>query len=171
MITLKQWLELCEYKITEGSEYQWWCFGKNVQTLDSWNGDNENGYSLVIQFDRVDQTVYSVEIHDYLNRQAYRIIHPDHLDAYKNECNSRGICFSEATDEYNFIDLDVDEDFMEKASVIIAGKVYSEKIMMPLTLPDNLMLQLCMLAHNEDVTLNEYVTMMLKEFIKEKAND
>lgn len=99
------------------------------------------------------------------------MINPDYLEPYIAECSHRNVQFSEATEEYDYIDLDVDEDFVEKASAIIAGEEYDEKITVPLTLSDADMLQLCMLAHEADVTLNEYVTTMLKEFIKERSKN
>jgi len=39
MITLKQWMEVVNYRITEGSQFQWECYGSHAYTLDSWNGD------------------------------------------------------------------------------------------------------------------------------------
>ena len=34
-MNLKDFMEVIDYKITEGSEYQWSCFGNNAYTLDS----------------------------------------------------------------------------------------------------------------------------------------
>ena len=41
MITLKEWMELVDYRVTEGSDYGWNCYGPNVHMLDSWNGDQD----------------------------------------------------------------------------------------------------------------------------------
>jgi hypothetical protein len=51
MITMKEWMELVDYKITEGSDYTWSCYGPNAYTLDSWNGvHGAGGYSFSIVF-------------------------------------------------------------------------------------------------------------------------
>jgi hypothetical protein len=73
MITLKEWMEVVDYRITEGSAYSWQCFGANAYCLDSWDGD-QDGHSLSITFDQKTQTVYEVQIHDYRNQRAYRMI-------------------------------------------------------------------------------------------------
>ena len=80
MITLKQFLELISYKITESTEFQWECYGNNARSIDSWDG-NQNGHSLSIIFDTMDQTVYEVQAHDYKNNRAYRVINPDFVNA------------------------------------------------------------------------------------------
>ena len=56
MITMKEWMELVSYRITEGSDFGWQCYGSNVYQLDSWNGD-QDGHSFSIIFDTRDQTV------------------------------------------------------------------------------------------------------------------
>jgi hypothetical protein len=34
-------MEVTDYRITEGSTYQWHCYGNNAYALDSWNGDQD----------------------------------------------------------------------------------------------------------------------------------
>ena len=63
MIDMKEWMELVGYRITEGSDYMWQCYGSNAYALDSWNGD-QDGHSFTIIFDTRDQTVYEVQAHD-----------------------------------------------------------------------------------------------------------
>jgi hypothetical protein len=35
---MKEYMELIDYKITEGGTYGWQCYGPNSYILDSWNG-------------------------------------------------------------------------------------------------------------------------------------
>ena len=78
MITLKQWLELANYRITEGDRYLWNCYGKDTFMLANWNGiHGRGGYSIDIVFDTKTQTVYEVSAHDFTNERAYRMINPD----------------------------------------------------------------------------------------------
>ena len=163
MITLQQWMEIGNYKITEGSNC-WGCYGNNAYQLESWSGDYQGGYSVNIIFDTKDQTVYEVEVHDYDNRRSYRMINPDYVKAHTFEKNTRGIddC---AYDDVQYIDLDVDEDFIEKATAIVNGEVYDESIMISLELADDILLEAFKLAHKANMTFNDYVNMALRNLI------
>ena len=68
-IMIKQFMETVNYRITEGSDYGWQCYGHNAYMLDSWNGE-QDGHSLTIIFDTKTQEVYEVQAHDYVNQRA-----------------------------------------------------------------------------------------------------
>ena len=70
MITLKEFMEVVDYRITEGSNYMWDCYGPNSYSLDSWNGEQE-GHSFTIIFDTKTQVVYEVQSHDYRTQRAF----------------------------------------------------------------------------------------------------
>lgn len=164
MITLKEWMELVEHRITEGSEYCWSCYGSNAHTLDSWNGDHD-GYSMSITFDTKDQTVYETTVCDYSRQRAYRLINPEFKSANENEAKSKDVDFKEAWDNVNYVDLDVDDDFIQKALAIRAGEDYDTRVDVPLVLEDDQLFELMKLAHEKDVTLNTLVEEMLRTFI------
>ena len=164
MITLQQWMEISKYKITDGSDYCWSCYGNNAYQLGSWSGDYDGGYSVDIVFDTKNQTVYEVDVHDYTNRRSYRMINPTYVKAHTFEKNTRRIddC---AYDDVKFIDLDVDEDFIEKATAIVNGEVYDEYIMMSIDLDDNTLLEAFKLAHKANMSFNDYVNMALRNLL------
>ena len=74
---------------------------------------------------------------------------------------------NEAWDDVEYIDLEIDEDFIQKAQAIKAGKDYSTDISVPLDLPDELLLEAALNAHRQDITLNEYINNALREMINE----
>ena len=78
---IKDFMEVVNYRITEGDTFGWTCFGENAFNLSSWNGDHD-GWSFNIVFDTHDQTVYSVEACDYKRKRAYRYLNPDHRETY-----------------------------------------------------------------------------------------
>ena len=164
MITLQEWMELCNYKITESSNYCWTCYGYNAQQFDSWSGDYIGGYSIGIVFDTKDQTVYEVDVHDYSNKRSYRIINPIYIKAHTSEVETRrdDDC---AYDTVPYIDLELDEDFIEKATAIVSGTVYDEGILIPINLEDHVLLQAFRLAHEANMTFNDYVNMALRTLI------
>jgi hypothetical protein len=170
MLTLKEWMELVDYRITEGGNYGWQCYGHDAHMLDSWNGEH-NGYSFTVIFDTKTQVVYEVQAHDYVHNRAYRMINKDFQKKNKKEAKRRGINKDEAWDEVNYIDLEVDDDFIQKCLAIRAGEDYSTDISVPIDLPDNLLLEAAMNAHRQGITLNEYINNALRDLIDEFKQD
>ena len=112
---VKDWMELVGYRITEGSPYEWACFGHNAYCLDSWDSNND-GQSASIIFDTNSQTVYTIAVYDYGKNLAYRWTNPDWIEKYTQEANSRCPNPHQAWDEVDYIELEVEEDFLEKAT-------------------------------------------------------
>ena len=170
MITMKEWMELVEYRITEGSDYGWQCYGDNVYMMDSWNGE-QDGHSFSIIFDTKDQTVYEVQAHDYVHNRAYRMINPDFQKKNRKEAKRRDVSKDEAWDDVNYVDLEVDDDFIQKCLAIRAGEDYENTVSVPIDLPDDLLLEAAMNAHRQNITLNEYINNALLAMMEEFQQD
>lgn len=166
MITLKEFMEVIDYRITEGSDYCWDCFGSNAYCLSSWNGEHD-GHSLSITFDTKYQTVYQVEAFDYKNNRAYRLMHPDCVEDYQNEADMRQTDPNEAWDNVKFVDLETEEDWLKKAQAIIAGEDYDTRVSVPVEFTDEELLKYMTMAHERDMTFNEFVEQALKDLIEE----
>jgi hypothetical protein len=166
MITLKEFMEIVDYRITEGSDYGWQCYGHDAYMLDSWNGE-QDGHSFTIIFDTKTQEVYEVQAHDYVNQRAYRLINDEYAKKNKKEARKRGIDKDMAWDDVNYIDLDVDDDFIQKALAIREGEVYDTRVQVPLELDKEQMYELMAMAHAQDKTLNEMVEDILRRMIVE----
>ncbi len=158
-------MELVDYRITEGGEYCWSCFGSNAYSLSSWNG-NHDGWSFNIVFDTETQTVYVVEVCDYARDRAYRMINPDFKQAHDAEAQDRGVSAKEAWDAVNYVDLEVDDDFIQKSLAIRDGVDYDTRVDLPMNLPDDVLFELMKKAHEQDITLNELVEQVLWEAIR-----
>ena len=168
MITMKEWMELVNYKITEGSDYGWGCYGPNAYTLDSWNGvHGKGGYSLSIIFSTKTQKVYEVSMCDYTNTRAYRMINPKNIEKHRKEALARNVNLNEAWDECDYVDLDVVDDFIQKALAIRAGEDYDTRVQVPVDFSDEELLQYMKLAHERDMTFNELVEEALRHAISE----
>jgi len=166
MITLKDFMQTVDYKITEGSEYCWECFGSDAYSLSYWNQDH-NGHSICIIFDTRTHEVYAVEACDYKHERAYRLINPDYKVAYDNEADGRNIRANEAWDDVDYVDLDVDDDFIQKALAIIAGEDYDTRVQVPVDFTDEELLTYMKLAHERDITFNQLVEEALRAAIDE----
>jgi hypothetical protein len=170
MLTVKEWMELVNYKITEGSDYGWMCFGPDAYSLSSWNGEHD-GYSFNIVFDNKTQVVYTVEVCDYKNDRAYRIINPLFKTIHDSESEDRGVLGNQAWDDVDWIDLEADDDFIQKGLAIRDGEDYDTRVSVPLDLEDNVMFELMKQAHEQDITFNELMEQILIDAIDRVKND
>lgn len=166
MITLKQFMETVDYKITEGSDYTWTCYGSNAYRLDSWNQD-QDGHTVSIVFDTRTHEVYEVTAYDYSRNRAYRLINPAYKDAHSAEGSERGVDIDQAWDDVNYVDLDVEEDFLEKARAIVADEDYDTRVQVPVNFTDEELLRYMTLAHERDITFNQLVEEALRHAIAE----
>ena len=167
MITLKDFMETIDYKITDGSPYGWNCYGENAYQIDSWNGEWEkNGYSLGVIFDTKTQTVYELTACDYVRDRAYRFVNPDYLLALTKESKFRGVENKQAWDDVNYVDLDVEQDFLEKARAIVLGKDYDTRVSIALDFTDAELLTCMTMAHEQNITFNDFIENVLTQAIE-----
>ena len=164
---MKEFMELVDHKITEGGDYGWQCFGPNSYQLSHWNGvHGKGGWSANIVFSTRSQKVYTVEVCDYTNDRAYRIINPDYVKKYNKESKDRGELGNQAWDGVDYIDLEVDDDFIQKFLAIKSGEDYDTRVQLPVDFSDEDLLKYMKLAHERDITFNELVTQALTEAIQ-----
>lgn len=160
MLTLKEWMELVDYRITEGGDYL--MLSSYAYSLTSWNED-QKGWSFEIVFDTKTQIVYQVEACDYKNNRAYRLANPE----YRNEVQAD----KKAWDDVNWIDLEVDDDFIHKCLAIKAGEDYDTRISIPLEFSDDELLILMKEAHKRDMSFNDFVEYAIMEKMEEFERD
>jgi hypothetical protein len=168
---IQRWMELVEYRISEGSEFGWQCFGPDAYRLDHWNGESQNSPSFSITFDRRNQTVYQIEANDYVNDRAYRWSNPESADAYIKEAEQRGVGAKEAWDDVDYIELDSVDDFFEKATAIYRGEDYDTRVTVTVEFTDEELLKYMTMAHERDMTFNQFIEEALKAAIEEHKRD
>ena len=156
MITLNEWLELVGYKITEGCDYMWNCYGDAYVLVSENHAAN---YSTDIVFCKETHDVREVTITH--NNRTYRLIDKKFAGAMYEEATLRGIDV-----EAECIDLETVEDFREKANAIVQGIEYDERIMIPLDITDAELLMLMRAAHALDITFNQFVELAVTEALK-----
>lgn len=166
MITLKDFMEAVDYKVTEGSDYCWNCYGPNAYRLDSWNQDQE-GHTVGIIFDTRTHVVYEANAYDYKREHAYRLINPDFKDAHSAESSDRGVLENQAWDDVDYVDLETDEDFLAKARAIVTDEEYDTRVSVPVDFTDEELLTYMKLAHERDITFNQLVEEALRSAIEE----
>jgi hypothetical protein len=133
----------------------------------------ESDYAHVtVIFSTINQEVYEAEVS--VKRDAwkedmrpYRWLNPDSKDFMIIESEKRKIDWQQAWDDVKWIDLDVEEDFFEKAEAIFNGQVFDARIQVPVELDNDTLLKLFTMAHERDITLNELITEILQKVIDE----
>lgn len=163
MITIEEFLNTVGHRISGGSEYQWQCFGPSARYLDS---EFPHRYSASIVFDTQTQVVYEATVCDYEANRAYRWLNPDFKSEFENEGQNRG-CRDQAWDNVGYTDLDVPEDWLAKARAIVIGESYDTRVSVPIDLPDHELLRLMTMAHERDMTFNDFVTEILEHALAE----
>ena len=170
MITIKDFMETIDYKITDGDEYCWQCYGPNARSLDSWNGQwDDTGNTVTMVFDTKTQVVYQMEAWDYKNEREYRWLNPDFKDAFEAESKQRGISSVESLDDKKFIDLETTEDILEKARAIVLGEKYDTRVSVPINLSEAETLALMLMAHEQDITFNQLMINVLQAEIDSRT--
>lgn len=162
MITLKEWMEIVHYRITEGSDYYNSRYGPSVYSLDSWNGE-QDGHSFTIIFDTRTQTVYEVQAHDYRNNRAYRMFAENYAPPVGED--------DSAWDDVDYVTLDVDDDFIQKSLAIREGRDYDTRVSVPVDFTDEELLTYMKLAHEKDMTFNQFIEDALRQYLDEFQRD
>ena len=162
MITIQTFTQAIDFKITDGSAYGWGCFGPNARWLDT----EDLEYTAAIVFDSVTQIVYLAEVSDYVNNRSYRLVNPEYATIYLEESTKRGIDHNQAWDNVSYIDLDVNEDWLEKCTAIVNKQFdYDTRVIMTVDFNDTELLRYMMAAHKLDITFNEFITQALSNAI------
>ena len=173
MITMQDFMEVVDYRITEGSDYNWACFGPDARpySISAWNGDHD-GWSFNIVFDTGTQEVYIAEACDYLHGRAYRKINPDYIKDYKDYAKQNNTGYEDqAWDSVEFVDLEADDDWIQKSLSIVAGEDYDTRVSIPIDLPEDELMVLFRAAHERDMTFNEFVEDVLRNALEDAKRD
>jgi hypothetical protein len=93
------------------------------------------------------------------------MINPDFQKKNKKEAKRRDIDKKNAWDDVDYVDLEVDDDFIQKCLAIKAGEDYDTRVSVPMDFSDEELLQYMKLAHEQDITFNQLVERALREAI------
>jgi len=162
-----------QHRITGGSDYGWDCYGSNTWSID-YTSKYAHGYVI---FDTVTQKVYEVNVSpafrvkdtDEPEPKPYRYIDPDFRVSHETEAKDRLVDAEQAWDDVKWVDLETEEDFIDKASKMFDGQIFDTRVVVPVDLDSDTMLKLAMEAHNRDITLNQMVEELLRELIVNKT--
>lgn len=185
-LTLADVNEALNHQITEGSEYQWQCYGPNARFLDYTISGLDVTAGVI--YDTQTQEVYEATLCNGPADLAYRWTNPKFIKAHRKEAKKRGVDADQAWDDVQYQEVNVDEwiqtalTLMEQKSSIqkehLIGELRagwdtdeSADTDVRIDLPDDELLQLCLMAHKQDITLNQLVNNILREYIDEHGTN
>ena len=114
MNLLKEWMEVCDYKITEGTDYNGG-YGPDTYILDSWNLDID-GYQFSIVFNTKTHFVYEVSCYDFKNESTYRWRNPETANLSKQWHLTKNLPDDEAYDGVKYNECDTFEEWVKQAT-------------------------------------------------------
>ena len=156
-----------DHKIVGGSEHQWDCWD-NARFLDY---ESDYAHASVV-FNAKTQEVYVAEVNDKLDEvNPYRWINPEYKQVYIDEANQRNVDPDLAWDNKKWYDLETQEDWLTKARAIMRGEEFDRRVEVPLDLDDDTLFNLFKMAHENDVTLNKMVEIILQKVIDSHQTD
>ena len=68
-------------------------------------------------------------------------------------------------------DLEVDDDWLEKAKAIVDGVDYDERVKVPIDFSDEDLLKYMKMAHDRDMTFNAFIEEALRAAIEDHKRD
>ena len=163
-MNLNNILKILKYKFTSGGKYGWSCYGDDAFYLDFKNKHDKPIGSVVIG---TIGNVYECTVEVPGEGLCYRWIDPNYKDDMMSEAESRGCDREHAWDDVRFTDLEVESDFLEKMKAIVNDEEFDRRVLVPLELPDTELMALFKMAHEKDMSFNEYICEVLENAIKE----
>jgi hypothetical protein len=170
-LTLADIDQALEHKISGGSDYQWNCYGPNARYLDYTISGLDVTGSVI--YDTQTQEVYEACLCNGPDDLAYRWSNPDYYKAHAKEAKKRGVDSAVAWDNVKYKEVDVDSWIQIALDLVGESPVEEEHLgieevtgtNVQIDLPDRELLQLCLMAHERDITLNALVNNILREYI------
>jgi hypothetical protein len=161
----EDFIDLAQRNITSHDKFMWNCYGDTAYTMDSWDGE-QDGRSISMIYDLSGLHVYQMTVYDYKKKRAYRYFNTEYSKAFFDEVKERGVtdnAWSEDDGDVSYTDLESYDDFLEKATAIMNYEDYDTRISIPITLPDDELLMIFKLAHEADMTFNDFVEKILRD--------
>lgn len=165
-----------------GDPYLWTCFGENANFME-FRDVNGNGYSHCI-FDTKTYQVYQVHVEvplacTEIPQQSFQWTAPEFIQGFLFESKQHDVDPTIAYDDVVYRNILDEEEVLELVEDIgnceydhVPEPVASDgKVAVPLTLSQDEQFRLMQMAHEADMTLNQYVEMILQGEIDRRRDE
>jgi len=165
-MSLHDFFTLFDYKVTEGSDFCWNCFGPNSRFIEL----KYNDIGGCVVFSKLNQEIFQAEVYDEAKNIAYRWMPPQAKIDYFAECEKRNVPKMEAWDGCEFVNVDSVSEFSGIVKSLIEGKDPEDDLEVELDLPHNVIVFLALEAHKRNITLNEMINIVLRDMLTKIEN-
>lgn len=175
MIILNDVMVAAQCKVNDGCEYGWDWAGEFAYLLTfTVDPTTTRSREVVVVFDRKTQQVYSIEVWGTPEEKKYfQWIDPTKALAFEQESLERGVDPSNAIDESNFIIISDDNEILRIIQAAMNNEnleEFADADLITLSLSNEELVALSLMAHAKDVTLNQMVNSILHDFVKDPEN-
>lgn len=169
-MNLKQLLEAADYRVAGGDQYLWHCYGEHAHFMDISDIDGEIVAHIV--YDTHTQEIYECTV-TYKSEEhvlCYRWTASAELARKRqDEARDRGIDDTIAWDDVKYADLETEEDLLEKLAAIVDHEEFDRRIQVPLDLDKEELFALFKMAHERDMTFNDFIADLLLGYISKNS--
>ena len=172
-------MKAAHFKIAEGSEYGWDCFGDKdeVYSLDfseTLGSFDTNSASVV--FNRRTGQVFEVTAYDKSDN-CFRWIDPQYVSVVKTEFETRNLDFKVAYDNNQFVDVHDETTILEILEILILNPDASEYLapyleeedsIITIKMTDSELALISRAAHLKNMTLNQFMIEAVQHSITNK---
>lgn len=161
-MNIDSFVSTVQHRITGGSEYQWQCYGTQARWLDAgWAQDGDKWQASAV-FDPITQRVYECHVSDYRQDRAWCWRDPEFAEAHDREAQQRDVDPRVAWDAVLWQSVSTEQEILQRIRVVSDNRESIE-----IDLPNDEMLEICLQAHELDMTLNQYIEMVLRRYIED----
>lgn len=162
---MEAYIKAIRYKITNGEEFLWECYGPNARYLES----SDDDYHISAIFDTETAQIYESSISStYSGDIRYRWIDLNYIEACKAEATSRGVDWMDFSDGQPWHMTDDFDDIIDKISKIPYGEEYDRRVVLTLDLEEDVKEMIETAAALQGITIDEFIERALKAVIEEE---
>ena len=145
-------------KISGSSQFLWNCYGQNVLIYDF---NDSSGFNVGGFVANTEGRVFEINV--TYEDDVYYWVDPEFIDALEREKLEKIVI----APDYKEILVLEEEDILQKVRAICNGEFFDKRLMVKMELENDLFLSLAKMAHEKDVTLNEFICSVLEKKMAE----
>ena len=156
------------HRVVGGSDYGWRCW-PNARYMDY---ESEHAWASVV-FSTGNGMIFEATVtHKNSDKIGpYRWLNPAWKSRYDAECQERSVGSQDAWDKVQWVDLEVWDDFAQKAGAIFRGESFDTRIQVPVDLSDSEFMHIARMAHERDITFNQMVARIIEKEIEVRSEN
>ena len=160
-----QIMRVGEYRVDESGSTSWKIF-PNGRYYDALGEYGSFGLTFSIETLEVLDVTLNSELAYSHAPCSYRWINPAYKEAYLAELADDGEDPKDSGFDRDYVDIDVLEDILEKATAVLANEDFDRRVVMQLDLPKDVLDYIFRAAHEADITVNQFIEQLLLKEIE-----